>query len=118
MSLAEHPDIGPVAEALLDELKKVMAPGDSPMDMGLVCIAVAAALIVESAAEAPETTARRLERAQAFLESMVDFHVARQTPLGEAARALVHVREVGPRNCVIRFPSLRRASQEGGDDAA
>lgn len=105
MSIADHPEVGPLAGVILDAIKANMKPGDSAMDVALICVAVASALIVESAAEAPSSVDRRLERAQAFLESMVDHHTALATPLGQAARALTKMRDVEGRNCVIRFPA-------------
>jgi len=79
MSIADHPDIGPVALVILEAVRAAVKPGDSKEDVALICVAVASALLVESAAVAgkPETLPHRLERAQAFLASMVDFHVAR-----------------------------------------
>ncbi|MDZ4382832.1 MAG: hypothetical protein U0942_15985 [Parvibaculum sp.] len=117
MSISDHPEVGPAAEALLDALKQVMRPGDSPMDMGLLCVAVAAALIVESAAEDPASLARRLERAQAFLESMVDFNAALRGET-ELTRAVTKLCVVTGEACVIAFPARGAARPgDGGGDA-
>jgi hypothetical protein len=128
MSLADHPEVGPVASAILSAIQANMKPGDSPEDVALICCAVASALIVESAALAgkPDTVQYRLERAQAFLESMVDFHVARQeapaaaAPLAaELRRAVTKVRHVTGEARIIAFPRrVRPGAAEGGGDVA
>lgn len=125
MSLADLPDIGPVAQAVLDALKANMKPGESPEDAALICCAVAASLLVESAALSgkPESIQYRLERAQALLESMVDFNVALNEgdrPLRAAARKAVvtKMRHVSGEACIISFPGRRAPRMDGGGDVA
>lgn len=118
MSVADHPDVGPVAEVILDAIKANAKPGDRPEDIALICIAVASALLVEGSAADPERLPRALERGQAFLESMVDFHVATRTPLGDAVRIPGERASLTAENSVIAFPGARRPDKGGDDDAA
>lgn len=93
MSISNHPEVGPLAALILDTIAANKKPGDSAEDIALICVSVSAALLVESAdvAGKPESLPFRLERAQAFFESMVDFFVARRggQPLVERAREVV-----------------------------
>lgn len=90
MSLADHPEVGPAAAAVLEALTARVAPGGDAEDLALVCVAVASAFIVAAAEAAgkPESVDARVKRAQAFLASMADFHVARGTRPGELLDAL------------------------------
>lgn len=123
MSVANHPEVGPLAALLLDTIAANRKPGDSAEDIALICVSVSAALLVESAdvAGKQESLPYRLERAQAFFESMVDFFVARRggQPLAE------RVREVTKRSVVqgdektgatvLSFFRPRAGIQPGGD---
>lgn len=127
MSLSDHPEVGPMARVILDAIQANMKPGDSPEEVALICCAVSASLIVESAEQAgkPDTVQYRLERAQAFLESMVDWNVVYRAgdalpPLAkEAVRAVTKIRHVTGEACIISFPGRRAGPRSnGGGDAA
>lgn len=93
MSVSDHPEVGPMAALMLDTIAANRKPGDSAEDIALICVSVAAALLVESAdiSGKQESLPYRLERAQRFLESMVDFYVGMRggQPLVERTREVV-----------------------------